>query len=192
VCGQVVGVAVDGVRGARGDHVGCLVATGDRDDLGTARRGKLDQRQADTTRCAGDHEGLSFCDAGAFQHAHRGAIGHRKGGQLLVGQRGSGHVVDLFGADDDELREAAVGLAAEQADGRCVTRLVAIQRRIHQYSLAHLIGIDASAHGGDHSRDVAALNPRKRDGPTPARPCVRVAGEALTSIHRFSAQLIGV
>ncbi|NYH50414.1 hypothetical protein HNR06_000003 [Nocardiopsis arvandica] len=172
------------MRGTGGEHGGGLVAAGDRGDVRTARPGELHESQTDATGGAGDHDGLTGADVRTLQHAHGGAVGHRKSGQLFIGQRRVGHVVSLFSGHGHELGEASVRLAAEQSHRERAARVVAVQGRVHQNKLAHPIGVDARADLGDHTADVTTQHARKTDGSTPTGPCVGITGQAVGPLSR--------
>src|SRR5919109_5581724 len=81
----------------------------------------------------------------------------------------------LRGGDDDVSREAPVGFAAQQPDRRRVFAVVAVDRRVDQYTTAEQVRRSVCADRHYEARDVAALYSRETDRAAPAGPGVGLA-----------------
>ncbi len=178
----------DGVRARLAYGVG-LRAAADGDHPGATGAGDLHRREPDAAGRARHQDGLAFAYPAAFDHAERRAVGGGQGGELVVGERGAGDVVQALQRGDDELGVTAVAFAAHQAHRVGVGAVAVVERRVDHHAAADETRVAAGAHGLDPAGHVGALDAGKGDGPAPARARLRVAGAA---VGAFAGPQVGV
>ena len=86
------------------------------------------------------------------------------------------------GRDDDVGRESSVRFAAQQPDRRCVTAVVAVDRRVDQHPTAEQVRGCVGADRGHSAGDVAALYPREPERAAPAGLGVGPARKAVGAL----------